>query len=203
MKPLDPPSTVFDRWHIDHLQLCKAQGFNYVLVFVDFLSLWSVLFPSKSTAGEETARLFYDNLFMVYGCRPLVSDRGASFRSRLVRSLCSLLGVKHVYPSSRHPQSNFCCKAYNRNLLNSLRFRCGSEENWPALLPTIGHAFRTSFVKQLGASSFKVLFGQKARLPVDKLLLPLKSLPASAQNYYKQLEPQLRILQETFKPNKI
>jgi len=203
LKSLSTPSTIFDRWHIDFLQLTKANEYNYVLVCVESLSLWSVLLPAKTTSAEETARLLHDNIFMVYGCRTLISERGASFRSKLVRSLCKMLGVSQVFTSSRHPQSNSRCEAYNKNILNSLRTRCGSVDNWPSLLPEIGHAFRTSVLKQIGCSPFEVVFGQKPRLPIDETLLPPTSLPTNAKTYYEKMEPKLRILHETVRQNQI
>jgi len=202
LKPLSTPSTIFDRWHIDFLQLSKAKEYNYVLVCVESLSLWSVLLPAKTTSAEETARLLHDNIFMVYGCRTLISDRGALFRSKLVRSLCKMLGVSQVFTSSRHPHSNSRCETYNINILNSLRTRCGSVDNWPSLLPEIGHAFRTSVLKQIGYSPFQVAFGQKPRLPVDETL-PSTSLPTNAKTYYEKMEPKLRILRETVRQNQI
>jgi len=150
LKFLSPPSTIFKRWHIDYLQLSKAKGYNCVLVCIDSLSLWSLLLPSKTTCAEESAKLLYDNVFMIYGCRTLVSDRGSAFRSKLLRSLCKLLDVTQVYTPSRHPQSNSRCESYNKNLLNALMTRCGSEIDWPDLLSTISHVFRTSVAKQLG-----------------------------------------------------
>jgi len=112
-----------------------------------------------------------------------------------------MLGVDQVYTSSRHPQTNSKCEAYNKNILNALRTCCNSVDNWPSLLPEIGHAFRTSVLKQIGFSPFQVVFGQKPRLPIDETLLPLTSLPTTAKKYYEQMEPKLRILRETVRRN--
>ena len=150
LKPLPVEPTIFSRWHVDHVALPKSGLYNYVLVVIDSFSLFSILLPAKTTSAEETARLLYDNLFMVFGCKTLLSDRGAAFRSKLVQELCRLLGVKQVFTSARHPQSNSRCEAYNKNILNSLRTRCTGFTDWPTLLPTIGHSFRTSIITSLG-----------------------------------------------------
>ena len=134
---------------------------------------------------------------MVYGCRTLNSDRGAAFRSTLEKSMCKMLGVNQVFTSSRHPQTNSRCEAYNKNILNSLRTHCGSVDNWPSLLPEIGHAFRTSVLKQIDYTPFEVVFGQKPRLPIDETLLPPTSLPTNAKSYFNKMESKLRILRET------
>jgi len=113
---------------MNHILLPESKNYSYVLVVIDSLSLYSVLLPAKIPNAEETAQLLYDNLFMVYGARVLLSDRGAAFRSKLVRTLCFLVGTKQIFTSSRHPQTNSKCKSYNRNISNNLRARCSSEK---------------------------------------------------------------------------
>jgi len=48
LKPLSPPSTIIS-WHMDYVQLSRSNGFNYVLVFVDNFSLFSILLPARTT----------------------------------------------------------------------------------------------------------------------------------------------------------
>jgi len=87
LKPLSPPSTIFEVWHMDYVQFPRSIGFNYVLVLVDNFSLFSIFLPARTTGAAETARLLYDLFFMVYGAKTLLSDRGSCFRSKLVKSL--------------------------------------------------------------------------------------------------------------------
>ena len=47
LRPLNPPNTIFEVWHIDHVQLSRLNGFNYVLVLVDSLSLFSIFYQPK------------------------------------------------------------------------------------------------------------------------------------------------------------
>jgi len=131
---------------------------------------------------------------MVYGAGTLLSDRGSCFRSKLVKSLCSLLNVKQIYTSSRHPQTNSRAESYNKNILNSLRTRCESEPNWPELLSTIGNSLRTSVAKNLGVSPYEVVFGRQPLSPIDHLLIPPQNLP---KQYFENMKPQLEILKET------
>ena len=98
---------------------------------------------------------------------------------------------------------NSRCEAYNKNILNSLRTHCGSVDNWPNLFPEIGHAFKTSVLKQTGISPYKILFGQKPRLPIDETLLPPITLPTNAKSYYDKMKPKLRILRKTVKRDQI
>jgi len=195
--------TIFERFSVDHLMLPKCQGFNYVLVIIDSFSLWCILLPAKTTGAEETAQLLYHNLFMVYGARTILSDRGAAFRSTLVRELCKLLNVRNVYTSSRHPQTNSRAESFNKTLLNSLRTRCETEKNWPDLLSTIAFVHRTSVVKSIGYSPYRVVFGFDPYLALDDALLPSRNLPRNVQCYFSQMEPQLKILREAVRCNQL
>jgi len=203
LKPLSPPASIFDTWHVDHIYLPASKGYKYALVVVDSLSLYSLLLLAKTANAEETARLLYDHLFMVYGARVLLLDRGSAFRSKLVRCLCTLLGTKQLFSSSRHPQTNSKADSFNKNILNSLRTRCNSEKNWPNLLSTIAFAFRTTVVKSLGTSPYQIVFGRKPRIPIDDLLLPPRNLPKTAQTYFQTMKPQLDLLRETVRRNQI
>ena len=203
LRSLPVETTIFERWHVDHLSLPECHGYKHVLVVIDSFSLYSILLPTKTTGAEETAKLLYDNLFMQYGAKTLLSDRGSAFRSKLVQELCRLLGVRQAFTSSRHPESNNRCEAFNKNLLNSLRTRCESQPNWPNLLSTIGFTFRTSVVKSLGMSPYQLVFGIEPRVPIDDILLPSRNLPANAQCYFSHMNSQLQLLRETARQNQI
>ena len=120
-----------------------------------------------------------------------------------MKSLCSLLNVKQIYTSSRHPQTNSRAESYNKNILNSLRTRCESEPNWPDLLPTIGNSSRTSVAKNLGVSPYQVVFGRPPLSSIDHLLIPPDNLPISAKQYFEKMQPQLEILRESVRQNQL
>ena len=97
---------VFDTWHLDHISLLRSKGYQYALVFVDSLSLFSIILPAKTCGADETTRLLYDHLFIMFGARTLLSNRGSVFKSRLLKALCALLGTKQKFTFSLHPQTN-------------------------------------------------------------------------------------------------
>jgi len=203
LKNLPVEATIFERWHMDHVSLPASGEYHHILVLVDSFSLYCVLLATKTTGAEETARLLYDHLFMQYGAKTLLSDRGSAFRSKLVQELCKLLNVKQIYTSSRHPQTNSRAESFNRNVLNSLRTRCENEPEWPKLLSTIGFTFRTAYVKSIGTSPFRLVYGVEPRLPVDDVLLPSRNLPSNAQCYFSQMNAQLEILREAARQNQL
>jgi len=204
LRSLPVEATIFEKWHIDHLTLPMADGYSHVLVCIDSFSLFSILLPAKTTTAEETAQLLYDNLFTVYTCKSLLSDRGSAFRSKLMKELCRLLSINQIFTSAQHPQTNSRCESYNKNILNSLRTHCSGHRNWPKLLSTISHSFRTSVVKNFGFSPYKIVFGIEPSLAVDNLLQPgNKNVPQSVQSYVRDMETQFKILREAVRENQV
>jgi len=146
-------------WHVDHLALPEVNGYKYVLVAVDSFSLYSVLMLARTTSAVETARLLYDNGFMVYYCKSILSDRSSRFTSKLLKELCRLLNIRQIRTSSGHPVTNSRCEAYNRNILNSLRTHCSGCKNWPSLLLSIAFSFRTTILSSVGLSPYRIVLG--------------------------------------------
>jgi len=71
------------------------------------------------------------------------------------------------------------------------------------MLSAIAFLFRTSVVKSLGVTPYKLAFGLKPRLLVDNLLLLPKHLPKSAKVYFEKMRPQLEILRENVRQNQL
>jgi len=140
---------------------------------------------------------------MVFGCTRLLTDRGSAFRSKLVSELCRLLGVKQLFTSSRHPQTNSRCEAYNKNLLSSLRTHCEGCTQWPNLLSTIGHTFRTSVVASFGCSPYRVVFGLDPKIAIDNVLLPSPNLPTNVTTYLKRMDPEFALLRDRVRQNQL
>jgi len=202
MKSLQIEATIFSRWHIDHTCIRRSGEYNYVLVVIDSFSLYPLLLPARTTSAEETADLLYNHLFMVYGCRTLLSDRGSAFRSKLVQHLCKLLGVKQIFTSPRRPQTNSRCESFNKNILNALRTQCNEAKDWPSLLPTIAYAFRTAVVPSLGFSPYRIVYGIEPHNAFDNMLFSsAHNVPTNVGNYVRQMEPQLKLLREAVRRN--
>ena len=201
LRSVEIEASIFDRWHIDHLQLTPVDGFKYVLVCIDSFSLFSVLLPAKTTSAEETATLLFDNIFNVFGCKSILSDRGSCFTSKLLKELCRLLNIKQIRSSPRHPASNSRCESFNKNVLNALRTRCTGYKNWPSLLSSIGYSFRTSILTNLGVSPYRVVFGIDPKMAIDLALVPSTNLPTDVKIYIEEKTPHLEIIRDVVRRN--
>ena len=127
-KPLHPPLTPipvagpFDRVGVDVIQFPSSQrGNKYAIVFVDYLTKWPEVFPAKDQSALTIARLLVEKVVTRHGVpTQLLSDRGASFLSNLMKNVYKLLGLKKVNTTAYHPQTDGLVERFNRTLTDML-----------------------------------------------------------------------------------
>ena len=92
-----------------------SQSFDSIFVVVDRLTKMAHFVPClKAISGEETAKLFLDNIYRYHGLpNDIVSDRGPQFISKFWKSLFQLLKVQINLSSRYHPQTDGQTKRVN------------------------------------------------------------------------------------------
>ena len=180
-KPLHPPLTPipvagpFDRVGVDVIRFPPSQrGNKYAIVFVDYLTKWPEVFPAKDQSALTIARLLVEKVVTRHGVpTQLLSDRGASFLSNLMKSVYELLGLKKVNTTAYHPQTDGLVERFNRTLTDMLskKVKKGGKD-WDQQLPYVLFAYRASIQESTGESPFFVLYGRTPRVPTDGMLQP-------------------------------
>ena len=174
------PDDIFDTLHIDHIKVpvrSRDQKYAYILVLLDGLSLNCELVATKTTNAKETCDAIVNCWISRYGTfKYLISDRHASFTSKLTQMLLQAAGVKHIKVASYHSRGNASCERMNSLVLQGLRTYGRNNSNWHEALPVIAGAYRASVNPSRGFSPFELMYGKRARLPVETLLS--SSLPA-------------------------
>ena len=205
LNPL-PIEDVFSRIHIDILcSLPKTkEGYQYVLLVVDSFSKWTEAFSLQTQEAKEIADILYNEIFTRFGApRCIVSDRGKNFMSKLIKALCEYFQVKRTHTSSYHPETNSTVERANSTLAQAIRTYIDKDQmNWPALLPSIMMAFRSSpCTESTGFSPFQLLFGKEMNLPIDTTLIPKPTLNANVKQYFEQLIGRLKVVKEIARDN--
>ena len=98
-----PVAGPFDRVGVDILQLPKSRlGNQYAIVFVDYLTKWPEVYPASDQSSLTVAELFVREFIPRHGVpRQLLSDRGASFLSKIMMEVYKLLGTHNHLSSTR------------------------------------------------------------------------------------------------------
>ena len=136
--------------------------------------------------------MLFTEIISRYGApRAILSDRGQTFMSKLVKALSELFEIKRSFTSPYHPMTNGMTECKNSYILQALRAYCkGQQDDWPEILPGIMMAYQsTPATQSTQYSPFFMLYGREMRLPIDTVLQPKNHLP---QDYKVHLS---RILQ--------
>lgn len=82
-------------WGIDIMELPKtAKGNKYVIVMLDFLTKWPLVFPAPDQKANQITRLLVDELLPMFGVpEALLSDHGTSLLANVAQDVYQLLGI--------------------------------------------------------------------------------------------------------------
>jgi hypothetical protein len=165
----------------------SASGNSGILVIIDYLSKYAIFeaVPGSLTA-EGFARVFHKSFFAHFGMpEVIISDNDRLFTSHFWKELAASCGVKHVFSTRYHPQTNGNTERVNRTLKQMLRgFVDYSQKNWEELLPNLQIAYNDSVHSATGYSPFQTMHGMHPRLPNRP---DSKASMLSVQNFMEQM----------------
>ena len=159
LQPLSTPSVPWESISMDFVMgLPRTERQNdAILTFVDRLTKYVIIIPTKSTIeAEGTARLYLDHVFALHGLsKSVVSDRDPRFTSLFLQEVFSLLDIKFKMSTANHPQTDGLTERVNRIVEDTLRsFVNHRQSNWDLLLPLCQFSVNNSFQASTGESPF-------------------------------------------------
>ena len=143
MQPIESPSIPFHTLTLDFILALplSEEGFDCALTVTDKFTKRTTYIPGKSTwTAEEWAIALLDRLDIGDWGIPkvLLSDRDPKFLSELWKALFNKLGVKLLYSTAYHPQTDGSSERTNQTAEIALRFylhTLGKPSAWPTVLP--------------------------------------------------------------------
>ena len=169
------PIVVPEPSHTVALDFCgpfptTARGNAYVLVVTDHFTKHVEAFATPDQTKETTATILVDEYFCRYGAPArLLSDRGATFLSDVVRVATDVFGVKKTNTSPYHPQTDGLTERFNSTMANMLA-SFESHDDWDLYLRKVVFAYNSATQPSVGESPFFLTFGREARFPSDVAL---------------------------------
>ena len=197
LNPLPTASEPFELVGIDYIGPIRStsRGNQYLLVLVDHFTKWVEAFPTKNASAILTANILTHQVFCRHGLpTKILTDRGKNFVGEVMSEVYKLMGIKKLTTSAYHPQTNGLTERFNGTLIKMLaHYTKSHQRDWDLHVNLVLFAYRTSKHASTGETPFSMLYGRKARLPLDSALLGLK-LPRSrtAAEYQEELVTQLQ-----------
>lgn len=150
------------------LEQCKG-GINNILVITDHFTKFALALPTKNQTAKTTAEALYNNFILKYGIPTrLHSDQGANFQSEIIKELCELTDTKKSRTTAYHPMGNGIPERFNRTLLDMLgTLETTQKTDWKKYIASLVYAYNCTPHETTRTSPFELMFGRKAKLPID------------------------------------
>jgi transposase InsO family protein len=159
------PTRRFELVAVDILEISprSRRGNSKLLVIGDTFSRFAWAHPIKDEKVETVTRVLLDGWFLRYGPpEKLLSDRGKVFASNLLARVCEVLGIRKIFTSAYHPQTDGFVERLNRTLCRDLSAYVTAEEDWDEHVAMTCFRYNTSVHEVTGVTPFEAMFGVPA-----------------------------------------
>jgi transposase InsO family protein len=150
-------------------------GRDSIFVVVDRFSKMANFIPChKRDNASYVADLFFTEIVRLHGVpNTIVSDRDVKFLSHFWRTLWFKLGIKLLFSTTCHPQTDGQPEVVNRTLSTMLRAILKTNlKLWEKCLLHIEFAYNRSVHSMMKVSLFQIVYGFNPRAPINLLPLP-------------------------------
>ncbi|MCO5580788.1 hypothetical protein L7F22_034659 [Adiantum nelumboides] len=179
--PLRPMmgARAFAKWEIDFVGPCppayKSHA-QYIIVATDYLTKWVEAKATTKNDAKTTVQFLYENIFTRYDLPiEIVSDRGTHFINEVIEQLLDEFMVIHCKSAPYHPQANGQAESTNKILVTVLtKIVNESRADWDQKLHSALWAYRVAYKTSIGTTSFNMVYGIQAILPLEFLISTLR-----------------------------
>ena len=157
--------------HMDYLTIEATEGGKdvHILVITNHFTWYTQAIVTSSQTAKCTAQNLLDKFIVHYGLlKKILTDQGHNFESDLLKALCEIAGVKKIWTSGYHLQTNGQCECFNATLINMLgTLPEKPKSTWGEQVPTMVHVYNCTRNNVMGSSPYYLMFGCKPHLPID------------------------------------
>jgi transposase InsO family protein len=131
-------------------------GNRFLLMISDRDSYVTKTVPLRTVTALSVARTFCDHWAYVYGPPvSLLTYNGTQFTAKVFQGLCTELGIRKIFTTTYHPQTNGQVERYNRTILASLRrYVSKRQDDWDDFTSAITFAYKCRVHSSLGMPPF-------------------------------------------------
>ena len=174
------------------------EGYKYILVVIDTFTRWTMLYPTRTTSGEEAAKAMIQHIGIFGAPSELVSDGGTQLRNATIRDMLSILTSIHGVGVIQHinvpysSEENGIVERANKEVMRHLRalvFEQRRGNDWAIILPFAQRICNAEVCESNGYRPSDLIFGTAINL--DRSVLTPNRVPECSHStlspYVKQL----------------
>ncbi len=144
-------------------------GCRFLLTYVCLATRWPEAVPLRSITAKAVAEGLWAIFSRTSIPERMLSDQGSQFCGRVVRELCSLVGIEKMRTSPYHPETNGAVERMHGTFKGILG-KCVSEGvDWVGQVNFVLYVLRQMPHADSGFSPFDLVFGYRVRTPLDAL----------------------------------
>lgn len=171
LRPHEAALRPFQKVGIDTMGPFKRSlnGNKKIIVLTDYHTKWAVTRAVPAENEAVLAEFMVDEIFLRYGApSEILSDRGQSFSTRMMKEVYQIFAVKHITTTSYHPQTNGLTERLNRTLSTMLAFYVSRQhDDWDRYLPVVTFAYNSAVQASTGFTPFYLMYGHEPRIMTD------------------------------------
>lgn len=177
LQPIQSPPVPFFTLTLDFVLALpiSKEDFNALILVTCKFSTWVALIPGKDTwAAEDWAYALLNRRDLIDWGLPgkLITDRDPKFLSKFWKALFTKLGIKLLFSTAYHPQTDGSSEQTNQTVEIALRFFVQTLENpssWPEVLPRIQSILNNTASSTMRQTPNKIAYGFSPRRFFDLL----------------------------------
>lgn len=133
-------------------------GNNFVFFMTNRYTKLTRAIPLSKTTAAHVATAFLGNWIYPYGITGTVlSDNGSQFISAFLKTVCRVLGTRHVFTTSYHPPTNGNTELYNKTLVDRLRHYISEhQDDWDQYIQPRTYSYNTQVHRSTGFTPFNL-----------------------------------------------
>ena len=162
----------------------------------DHFSKYIVAYVVKDQTAHTATETLRNGYFGLFGAPAyLISDQEKTFTGHLITNLCELYGVQKLRTSPYHAQTSGQVEWMNQTIIHMIgKLEQDKKACWSEHLLEMPSAYNGTCSAVTGYSPYFLLFGRKARMPVDYLFPTLCDSP-----YQTKIEVSVAAMQKRLK----
>ena len=149
------------------------------MVMQDHFSKYVIAYVVKDQTAHTATETLRNGYFGLLGAPAyLISDQGKAFTGHLITNLYKLYGVQKLRTLPYHAQTNGQVERMNQTIIHMIgQLEQDKKARWSEHLPEMLSAYNGTHSTVTSYSPYFLLFGRKARMPVDCLFPTLCDSP--------------------------
>jgi transposase InsO family protein len=167
-------------WGIDMIGMIEPKasiGHRFILVAIDYFTKWVEAASYTNVTRQVVAKFIKKEIICHYGVpNKIITDNGSNLNNQTIRELCENFKIEHHNSSPYHPKMNGAVEVANKNIKRIIQKMVKTYKDWHEMLPFALHGYRTAVRTSTGATSFSLVYGMEAVLPIEVEIPSLRVL---------------------------